>query len=180
VRPKKTKRVEIQHQQSTSHAPHRFEGKRRSNENEVPFGAHLTDARTCPSRDLPPRITWRRAQDRHHIWDAHSGRLIRQVAASTAPEGEGGGREGTREQDGLPGRRSGSVGGVGQFARCRVDVGTRRDRWQVRQLRERQLVGEVQGRGLDCWLWRTSLSGYVGVRFSEWSYLGDRNQLGRR
>lgn len=119
-----------------------------NDEGKGPFSVHLTDARTCPSRDLPPRITWRRAQD---ICGCPLGSTRTSGCGRRNPVRRG--REKTIQEgaDGLPGRRSGSVARVGRFARCRVDVGTRRGQWQVRQPRGGQPVGEVQGRGLDCW-----------------------------
>jgi len=100
----------------------------------------------------------------------------RRAPASWEGEKERGCR---RDGDGSLGRRSGNVAGVGRFARCRVDVETRRGLWQVRQPGGQWLAVEVQGRGLDWRGWRTLLSGYVGVRFSKLSYLGDRSHLRR-
>jgi hypothetical protein len=50
---------------------------------------------------------------------------------------------------GSPGRRSGSVVGVGRLAYCPVDEETRRHRRRAGQLPPQWLEAEAQGQGLD-------------------------------
>jgi hypothetical protein len=50
---------------------------------------------------------------------------------------------------GSPGRRSGSVEGVGRLAYCRVNVETRQDRQRAGQLAVQWQGAEAQGQGLD-------------------------------